>query len=109
MAICICRRRRTACSSRFPATDVELRAELTRVVKELFGLRGIEADEYRVVVNSKALTEWIIELGFAGLVVDEARSQLGVFAARSISAWRSWAAGSTPTVTCSPSAADRSC
>ncbi|WP_142281853.1 Fe-S cluster assembly protein SufB [Mycobacterium kyorinense] len=50
-----------------PATDVELRAELTRVVKDLFGLRCIEADEYRVVVNSKALTEWITELGFAGL------------------------------------------
>ena len=50
-----------------PATDVELRAELTRVVKGLFGLRCIEADEYRVVVNSKALTEWIVELGFTGL------------------------------------------
>jgi FeS assembly protein SufB len=50
-----------------PATDVELRAELTRVVKELFGLRCIEADEYRVVVNSKALTEWIVALGFGGL------------------------------------------
>src|ERR1700752_1664049 len=50
-----------------PASDVELRAELIRVVKDLFGLRGIEADEYRVVVNSKALTEWMTELGFAGL------------------------------------------
>ena len=50
-----------------PATDVELRAELTRVVGDLFGLRCIEADEYRVVVNSKGLTEWITELGFAGL------------------------------------------
>ncbi len=50
-----------------PATDVELRAELTRVVNELFGLRCIEADEYRVVVNSKALTEWIVTLGFNGL------------------------------------------
>ncbi len=50
-----------------PATDVELRAELTRVIKDLFGLRCIEADEYRVVVNSKALTEWMVELGFAGL------------------------------------------
>jgi FeS assembly protein SufB len=50
-----------------PATDVELRAELISVVKDLFGLRCIEADEYRVVVNSKALTEWITELGFAGL------------------------------------------
>ncbi len=52
-----------------PATDVELRSELTRVVKDLFGLRCIEADEYRVVVNSKALTEWIVELGFAGLAL----------------------------------------
>jgi Fe-S cluster assembly protein SufB len=50
-----------------PATDVELRAEITRVVKELFGLRCIEADEYRIVVNSKALTELIVELGFTGL------------------------------------------
>jgi FeS assembly protein SufB len=50
-----------------PATDVELRAEVARVVKELFGLRCIEADEYRVVVNSKALTEWIVALGFGGL------------------------------------------
>ncbi len=50
-----------------PATDVELRAELIRVVKDLFGLRCIEADQYRVVVNSKALTEWLTDLGFAGL------------------------------------------
>ena len=50
-----------------PATDVELRAEVARVVTELFGLRSIEADEYRIVVNSKRLTEWISELGFTGL------------------------------------------
>jgi FeS assembly protein SufB len=50
-----------------PATDVELREELIRVIKDLFGLRGIEADEFRVVVNSKALTEWIVALGFTGL------------------------------------------
>jgi len=50
-----------------PATDVELREELIRVVKDLFGLRCIEADEYRVVVNSKALTEWMVALGFTGL------------------------------------------
>ena len=50
-----------------PATDVELREELIRVIKDLFGLRGIEADEYRVVVNSKALTEWMVALGFTGL------------------------------------------
>jgi Fe-S cluster assembly protein SufB len=47
-----------------PATDVELRTEVARVVHDLFGLRCIEADEYRVVVNSKALTELIVELGF---------------------------------------------
>jgi Fe-S cluster assembly protein SufB len=52
-----------------PATDVELRAEVARVVKDLFGLRCIEADEYRVVVNSKALTELIVELGFSGLAL----------------------------------------
>lgn len=50
-----------------PATDVEVRAELTRVVKDLFGLRCIDADEYRVVVNSKALTEWIAQVGFGGV------------------------------------------
>ena len=50
-----------------PGTDVELRAEVTRVVRELFGLRCIQADEYRIVVNSKALTEWIVALGFGGL------------------------------------------
>ena len=86
-----------------PATDVELRAELTRVVKELFGLRCIEADEYRVVVNSKALTEWIVELGFDGIVPDEAGAGLGLLAYRSISGWHSSAGGSTPTAMCSPS------
>ncbi|MGH3633330.1 Fe-S cluster assembly protein SufB [Mycobacterium sp.] len=50
-----------------PATDVKLRAEVARVVEDLFGLRCIEADEYRIVVNSKALTEWIVALGFGGL------------------------------------------
>ncbi|WP_156425291.1 Fe-S cluster assembly protein SufB [Mycobacterium sp. GA-1285] len=52
-----------------PATDVEMRSEVIRVVKGLFGLRVIEADQYRVVVNSKALTEWIAELGFTGLAL----------------------------------------
>ena len=50
-----------------PGTDAELRAEVTRVVRKLFGLRCIQADEYRIVVNSKALTEWIVALGFGGL------------------------------------------
>src|SRR5215470_1008228 len=49
-----------------PDTDVELRAEITRLVSELFGLRAIAADEYRLVVNSKALVEWFKDLGFGG-------------------------------------------
>ena len=49
------------------STDIVLRAEVSRVVKELFGLRCIEADEDRVVVNSTALTQWIDALGFGGL------------------------------------------
>ncbi|MGK2882803.1 MAG: Fe-S cluster assembly protein SufB [Mycobacterium sp.] len=52
-----------------PAADVELRAELTRVVTQLFGLRCIDADAYRVVINSKALTEWITALQFTGLAL----------------------------------------
>ncbi|MFM9035033.1 MAG: Fe-S cluster assembly protein SufB [Mycobacterium sp.] len=58
-----------ACRVQFaiPASDAELRAVLSGVVGELFGLRCIEADEGRVVVNSRALTEWITELGFAGV------------------------------------------
>jgi Fe-S cluster assembly protein SufB len=49
-----------------PATDVELRAEISRVVDELFGLRAIAADEYRLVINSKALVDWLWQLGFSG-------------------------------------------
>jgi len=49
-----------------PDTDVELRAEITRLVSELFGLRAIAADEYRLVVNSKALVGWFKDLGFGG-------------------------------------------
>jgi FeS assembly protein SufB len=49
-----------------PATDTELRAEATRVIDELFGLRAIPADEFRLVVNSKALVDWLWTLGFAG-------------------------------------------
>ena len=63
-----------------PAPDVELRAEVTRVVKDLFGLRCIAADEYRVVVNSKALTEWIVELGFAGVSLTKQVRGLGLCA-----------------------------
>jgi FeS assembly protein SufB len=49
-----------------PATDVVVRAEITRVVDALFGLRVIEADEHRVVINSKALVEWFWKIGFHG-------------------------------------------
>ncbi len=49
-----------------PETDHELRAEITRVVDELFGLRVIAADEFRQVVNSKALVDWMWKLGFGG-------------------------------------------
>jgi FeS assembly protein SufB len=49
-----------------PATDVELRAEIARVVREQFGLRVIEADGFRVVVNSKALVDWLWNLEFRG-------------------------------------------
>ncbi|MBS4729482.1 Fe-S cluster assembly protein SufB [Mycobacterium sp. SM1] len=50
-----------------PATDAGLRAELARITTEVFGLRCTEADESGVVVSSPGLTEWITELGFAGL------------------------------------------
>ncbi len=55
-----------------PATDVELRAELVNVVHEVFGLRAIMADDYRVVVNSKALVAWLAELGFVGTALTKA-------------------------------------
>ncbi|HZY26788.1 MAG TPA: Fe-S cluster assembly protein SufB [Jiangellaceae bacterium] len=49
-----------------PATDETLRAEIVRVVGELFGLEAIAADEYRLVVNSRALVEWFWKLGLSG-------------------------------------------
>ncbi len=49
-----------------PAADTEVRTEIARVLREQFGLRAIEADGYRVVVNSKALVEWFERLGFVG-------------------------------------------
>ncbi len=47
-------------------TDVEVRAELERVIREQFGLRMIHADHVRVVVNSKALCEWLVDSGVSG-------------------------------------------
>ena len=47
-------------------TDVEVRAEIERIVAEQFGLRMIHADSVRVLVNSKALVEWLVETGVTG-------------------------------------------
>jgi FeS assembly protein SufB len=49
-----------------PARDPEVRAELSRVISEVFGLRAIAADDVRVVVNSRALVEWMWSAGFGG-------------------------------------------
>ncbi len=48
------------------ADDREVRNEITRIVAEQFGLRAIEADDVRIVVNSKPLTGWFEKLGFVG-------------------------------------------
>ena len=76
MAIFICRTRHIVSSSRSPPLTLNCARSLTRVVGELFGLRCIEADEFRVVVNSGALTEWITEIGFKGLSLTKAGSGL---------------------------------
>ena len=47
-------------------TDVEVRAEIERIVAEQFGLRMIHADSVRVLVESKALVEWLVETGVTG-------------------------------------------
>ena len=49
-----------------PETDAELRKEITEIVRDLFGLEAIAADDQRLVVNSKALVEWFQDLGFMG-------------------------------------------
>jgi len=49
-----------------PAADSEVRAEVTRVVREQFGLTVHAPDDVRLVVNSKALVEWMQTTGFAG-------------------------------------------
>ena len=46
--------------------DAEVRAEIARIVAEQFGCRTIAADDQRLVVNSKALVEWLRDAGFAG-------------------------------------------
>ena len=79
-----------------PATDVELRAEIARVVKELFGLRCIAADEYRVVVELEGVDGVDHRVGFAGLSLTK-RFPTGFTRCLLISGWHSSAAGSTPT------------
>jgi Fe-S cluster assembly protein SufB len=49
-----------------PASQPELRAEIARVVDEQFGLAVTMPDEFRVVVNSKALVSWLWSLGMSG-------------------------------------------
>jgi Fe-S cluster assembly protein SufB len=50
-----------------PDTDAEVRTEITRIVREQFDLRAtFGGDRYRLVVNSKALVEWLCDLGFSG-------------------------------------------
>ena len=49
-----------------PATDVGLRAEITRIVDEQFGLRAIAADDVRLVINSRPLVDWFVEMGLSG-------------------------------------------
>ena len=48
------------------ARDEKVREEITRIVAEQFGKHTIAADEYRIVVNSKDLVEWLWAHGFAG-------------------------------------------
>jgi Fe-S cluster assembly protein SufB len=54
-----------------PESDGEVREELCRVIAEQFAKSTIEADEYRVVVNSKDLVEWLWDHGFAGTPLTE--------------------------------------
>ncbi len=49
-----------------PETDAHVRGEIQHIVSEQFGLRAIAADKHRVVINSKALVDWMWRLGFAG-------------------------------------------
>ncbi|MFZ5869288.1 MAG: Fe-S cluster assembly protein SufB [Actinomycetota bacterium] len=46
--------------------DAAVRDEIIRVIENVFGLRAVEADPYRIVVNSRALVDWLWALGFSG-------------------------------------------
>ncbi|MFQ5522975.1 MAG: Fe-S cluster assembly protein SufB [Acidimicrobiia bacterium] len=49
-----------------PDSDTEVRAEVTRVVKELFGLEVTTPDKWRVAFASKALVRWLEANGILG-------------------------------------------
>jgi len=49
-----------------PETDTAVRDEIARIAGRLFGLEVHAADKYRVVINSKALTDWFWKIGFHG-------------------------------------------
>jgi len=49
-----------------PDRDPELRAEISRLLGELFGVSAIAADDQRLVVNSRPLVDWLQKLGFVG-------------------------------------------
>jgi Fe-S cluster assembly protein SufB len=49
-----------------PARDPELRAEVARVVENLFGLGTSTPDRWRVAITSKALIEWLEANGLYG-------------------------------------------
>ncbi len=49
-----------------PETDVELRAELSRVVENLFGRTAAKSDQWRFTFDSKPLVEWLELNGFTG-------------------------------------------
>jgi Fe-S cluster assembly protein SufB len=49
-----------------PAADPEVRAEIARIVREQFDLETHVPDDVRVVVNSRALVDWLTWAGFTG-------------------------------------------
>jgi FeS assembly protein SufB len=49
-----------------PEADAELRTEITRIVREQFGLETHAPDDLRLVVNSRGLVDWMQQAGFAG-------------------------------------------
>ncbi len=48
------------------ARDSEVRSEIARIIADQFGKRAIAADDYRLVINSKELVDWLWREGFSG-------------------------------------------